>query len=870
MAHKGVGSSTTKFSQHFFPPPSSGETTSATPAHTTNPFEQLAGADSMSESDLNAKFVELINHHNLIPGLKMTFCGNRPDPAMIDDDGQKVDSAIYLAGDAPADGAPHWADQLIPVEFKSAKAKGGALQDPFMDELGRVQPATQSILRTKNRGQIISYAEFLFAVQHRLAVFMLLVIGRRARFIRWDRSGSIVTTAFDYYVSWKCFVDLLRRIARSSPTALGLDPTARRLSPNDPLYRMMDDYGEVCEGDVDHRERFLAPHEVPKQPFVFAYVREAFQQSLDSNWPRYCVEVPDGDKRRKFLICKPRFRARGLAGRGTRGYVALDCDTKRFVWLKDAWRAHYVLVDCEGDILQQLKEAKVPRVPTLVCHGDIDDQETLTPDWWEEQNPTPNPYPTPFPSHFHAPSPAEVLAGPSSSASNKRKAPDDEHDTASVPPPEGVASSQPPFREDSPLRRHKHYRLVEEEVALPLNEFQSGKQLIQVVRDCVLAHHRATVDAKLVHRDISSGNMLIFPKLIRGKDPNNPQRKGFLIKFTGLLADWEMAKPTDPAQQGQRQPERTGTWQYMSVALLSHLKANVEVCDEVESFFYVILYHAVRFLSSNFDELTVANYIDEFFDQYGYANGQYICGEKKFSAITNGKLAYTHIKLVFAAAGMNKVLEDLLSWIQAHYSVLEYDRTLQESTSESITTRSSSPSPSESGRAATTPPLRPLTPPSPSRSTAFTVNEPALEDEDQIEDQDELEDEDEFDEHFGADMAGARPPVKRTPAPSAEDRRLASLVATHTAMYNLLTEALKWDAAEWAHGETVGDRVPSKWTPERKTIFSAALVTGTASHKKQRLEKPVQSDLPSRRTPPAWSPNIPTRRSTLSSTNDSS
>ncbi|KAI0716100.1 hypothetical protein C8T65DRAFT_124383 [Cerioporus squamosus] len=392
MAHKGVGESQDKFSKHFFPPPPG----ATTPVHTINPFKKLKNADSLSESELNKRFVEIVNHHNLIPGLKMTFCGNRPDPAMIDDDRQKPDSAIYLAEDAPAadDGAPHWADQLIPVEFKTGK--GSALQDPFDDVAGRVQPASAD-LRTKNRGQIISYAEFLFAVQHRVAVFMLLVIGRQARFIRWDRSGSIVTTAFDYYLNWRFFVDVLWRIAHCSKPALGLDPTARLLTPDDPLYELMSELAVARDSDVDHRERILSLHDAPKQPFVFSYVREAFRQSLESNWPRYCVEVPDGNRRRKFLICKPRFRAKGLAGRGTRGYVAVDCETERFVWLKDAWRAHYILVDREGDILQRLKDAKVPRVPTLVCHGDIDDQVTLTPQWWEEKNPNPTPNPLSHP-----------------------------------------------------------------------------------------------------------------------------------------------------------------------------------------------------------------------------------------------------------------------------------------------------------------------------------------------------------------------------------------------------------------------------------------------------------------------------------------
>ena len=82
----------------------------------------------------------------------------------------------------------------------------------------------------------------------------------------------------------------------------------------------------------------------------------------------------------------------------------------------------------------------------------------------------------------------------------------------------------------------------------------------------------------MLHRDISGGNILILPKVT-----------GRTIKWTGLLTDWEMSKPTDYKGVG-RQPERTvssrqrsnlalghssstpqGTWQFLSVALLSFL-----------------------------------------------------------------------------------------------------------------------------------------------------------------------------------------------------------------------------------------------------------------------------------------------------------
>ncbi len=86
----------------------------------------------------------------------------------------------------------------------------------------------------------------------------------------------------------------------------------------------------------------------------------------------------------------------------------------------------------------------------------------------------------------------------------------------------------------------------------------------------VTAHYHATVDAKLVHRDISSGNLLIQPKILWVQDPDHPQKERLAIKFAGLLADWEMAKSTDPQQQGQRQPERTVSGLFARVTSNTH------------------------------------------------------------------------------------------------------------------------------------------------------------------------------------------------------------------------------------------------------------------------------------------------------------
>ena len=253
-----------------------------------------------------------------------------------------------------------------------------------------------------------------------------------------------------------------------------------------------------ADTDVDETEKKFKGDTTDN--IVFKYVRNMFNVAVESPWPRYRLEVPDGNSTRTFLVAKPTFRARGLAGRGTRGYVALDCGSGKFVWLKDAWRAHYLLLDKEGDVVARLNKAHVKHVPTLVCHGDIADQQTLTPEWWEMKHPRA--------SNTQSSASEDILASytsrrpPSSSSTArlKRKR-DDERSDDSVPAPKGIntATGFSAFREDCPLRLHRHYRLVEEEVGMPLSEFQNGRQLVSIVLNCLVGEQGPLISVSDVH-----------------------------------------------------------------------------------------------------------------------------------------------------------------------------------------------------------------------------------------------------------------------------------------------------------------------------------------------------------------------------------
>ena len=208
---------------------------------------------------------------------------------------------------------------------------------------------------------------------------------------------------------------------------------------------------------------------------------------------------------RYFLVEKPRFEAPGLVGRATQGYVAVDPlakePKKKLVWLKDAWRTFYDLVDPEGDVLQLLKSESVPNVPTFVCHGDLPDQATVTPDIWDSNfkaaqaaknaaacTPTAcldDTARVPA-SASPAPSAEAVTQAPAASTSGTKRPRVDDDDQEKMPPPPGVGGSKTDDSEEKcPLRRHVHYRIVVEEVGLPLEEFEDGHHLVSVICDCV-------------------------------------------------------------------------------------------------------------------------------------------------------------------------------------------------------------------------------------------------------------------------------------------------------------------------------------------------------------------------------------------------
>lgn len=488
---------------------------------------------------------------------------------------QKVDAAFFRTRYLPDDGRPHWADQGVPVEFKGGKqgvavdpfegkqegpedeeqeaeeaeaeeqeedeedeeldedhvrgAEEEELEEEGVDESDEDHggeeseddevstPVASSVepkaaTRKGVRGQVTTYSELLQVIQHRLAVFMLLILGRRFRILRWDRAGVIVTKSIDYYEDPDPLCDFLWRIAHLPDTALGFDPSATRLFSGDPEWSDMNEHAISLESDVNSAPRVLNPGELTPKPevpgeeqayIVFDYVRKQFARSIaDPRWPRFKLRVfvgPDGAETRDFLVGKPVFSAPGAVGRGTRGYVAIDCVTGRFVWLKDSWRAAYEGIEQEGLILQRLNaDPQIKDVPTLVCHGDVLSQRTLTAAWWEKQNPLPPSSESDTSTNQKTSDVPPASFETTQPRGLKREREDEDEESE---PPSAQTDGIPKLR--CPIRHHQHYRIVVEEVGMPLNRFETGLQLVCLLFDCLKSKPLLVVSLLRVLTDLS-------------------------------------------------------------------------------------------------------------------------------------------------------------------------------------------------------------------------------------------------------------------------------------------------------------------------------------------------------------------------------
>ncbi|KAF8549298.1 hypothetical protein OG21DRAFT_1500509 [Imleria badia] len=465
----------------------------------------------------------------------------------------KTDISIYnLVDDVVPPDRTNFSQMELWMEFK-AKTDGAPFQDPRDDteearllaiEEGSFTPDTDE--GNKARGQLAHYAGAQHSLQFRHFSFSIIIQGDYARFLRWDPSATVVTAAFNYRTNPRLMADFLWRFDHLSPQQRGHDISIQPA-------------GLAAEVDARVREEL---------------------GMMDMNIPLYKYQVPGSIGMGYAYGPRPPTQNRSLVSRCTRSLPAFwipaevitssscgdfdECDAEqprgrdkmkkgpwsepRVIYVKDTWRflsdLPNVEVMAEHDIYEILHRHGTPNIPEHVAGGDVEGGRTQTQDLvdapWLCVRPRISPY--------------------------------------------------------------QHYRLVHRIVGRALFKFACTKQLVTGVFDALQAHSHAFHVAKILHRDISAGNIILTDG---GK---------------GLLIDWELAKKVD--EGGSRRPDRTGTWQFMSANLLLHPGKMHTFTDDLESFLHVLGWTTLRYAPASDTYRAHNRGLDmEAFDQHYHPRG---------------------------------------------------------------------------------------------------------------------------------------------------------------------------------------------------------------------------------------------------------
>lgn len=425
--------------------------------------------------------IKLIQTSNVLPGFKIINSSDYADQLSAPGMKKKPDISVYRTENSHVNQAnsTSWLELDLMFELKP----GNAPVDPFDDVPGEGDSfvVTSSKTRKRCRGQLVSYARVWNAHSHRTHCFMVYISDPWARIIRFDRSGAVVSRRFNFRNNGDLLVDFLWRISKATPEMLGRDPTV----------------GPVSKAEEAKARKELAPW---KDGGV---VSSVLKMKIPHGTPSDQEKRDGYQKMHELLVWVALSDPGYVTGRATRGYPAWDLTTKSVVFVKDSWRSLDPCVEKETDILRKLNAANVINVPTLLWGDDLG-QKTKTKSYTDEK------------WNLGA--------------------------------------------ESSHLSERAHVRFAEDFVGLPLSKFKSSKELVQAIYDAMLgtsypmsllcfasylilqlihiAHQDAYHKCNILHRDISSNNILM--------------KKG----GGGILNDWDLAR-TVPLQSGPRSPFRS-------------------------------------------------------------------------------------------------------------------------------------------------------------------------------------------------------------------------------------------------------------------------------------------------------------------------
>ncbi|KAH9932213.1 uncharacterized protein B0H18DRAFT_952364 [Fomitopsis serialis] len=447
----------------------------------------------------------------------------------------------------------------------------------------------------------------LLGRQHRVHCFTMYVFKGQARVVRWDRAGAIVSTPIDFEKDPSLLHRVIWRYACMTEAQRGFDPTVRRATEEE-VKKMRDCHTRNDWADKS-RKAALDQDGWPAYTITMPVGDRVDQTDLERLAPMVPCEDDSVNKEAyanrpvEFVVGKRYFASNSPTGRGTKCYIAYEVARDRLVFLKDYWRADTDSSLQEGQVLEDLRKAGVQFVPTPLFRGHVrsgnDEQKTCTQ--------------------------AFLLMNPRS------------------------------YMKPAAL---KHYRLVVKEIGRPLEEHEDAFYLVGTLFQALEAHKQAWVKKKIMHRDMSARNILLFTYI---------DAEGKVFVF-GMLIDWDLCKHEKYLGTAMN-TGRSGTWPFMSARLLRNPGKKHELADDLEAVVHILRWMTLRFykhsMSDRPEELRA--HVLGVYETQGIVNGEAVGGTQKYDLMVEG---YIGVNLEHRDNPLAKLLSDLAKICKEHYLVV--------------------------------------------------------------------------------------------------------------------------------------------------------------------------------------------------------
>ncbi|KAI0629906.1 hypothetical protein C8Q77DRAFT_1180533 [Trametes polyzona] len=433
----------------------------------------------------------------------------------------------------------------------------------------------------KTLGQNGTYASEIGMRQFRDVTFSLMMFGLVVRLVRWDRSGAIVSAAFDIHTHPEYLCKFLWCFSHVSDIQRGYELTVEPASLADEAR-----FKESIEAHIqsqlpwaseEERRAALDEHYAEGNVTIIYVLR----QEVDRDGTINTIHP--------YLISRPVYIPLTLVGRCTRRFWAVDTVTGQVVFLKDTWRSNDD--DREGSILQILEANAVRNVPPLVYHCDVSVATILgKPASLDD-----------FPGMLDL-----SLGVPQKTL------------TQDYLDRDWLCGSPQAYR--TTIIGRTRYRLIVRYAGYPLIRCRGTRELFNGTFGAFIAMYDAYKNCGFMHCDITPGNIILYTMPEMGRR-------------IALLTDWELALHKT-VEDDRKYRLASMSWQFLSVALLSGTRSQHRIADDMESLYYVILYCALLYLPHKLNNQQLIARLNNVFDYSDTSADRHSNGQGKSHDLT--------------------------------------------------------------------------------------------------------------------------------------------------------------------------------------------------------------------------------------------